>query len=187
MLVIGLTLPIDITGTPTTVDELPLSVVNLDSIPSMRRVFRRKWCARGQCRKTESFAVATNDDRFETRRCSYGGKETSIPFADGKPTHEGRSRGGRLDAVVEEGFDVVGYVMVEPGEDCAGLVCGRREGCRELSGYPVERGNGSAGKLGSMSVWDGEIAAEEAGGCGSRYLGLRLWVCRMNFRDMGAR
>lgn len=69
--------------------------------------------------------MATDDDRFETSCCSYGSEEASITFADGKPAHQGRSWGGGLDAIIEEGFDVVGYIVVEPGEDCAGLVCGR--------------------------------------------------------------
>ena len=92
-----------------------------------------------------------------------------------------------MDAIAEEGFDVVGYIMVEPGEDCAGLVCERREGSRQLCGYPVERRNGFAGEFGSVGIWGREIAAEETGGCGSRCLGVRLWFCGMEFRDIGAR
>lgn len=65
--------------------------------------------------------------------------------------------------------------MVEPCKDRTGLVCGRREGGGELVGYPVKRRNGFARELGRVGVGSGEIAAEEAGGCGSRYLGLRSW------------
>lgn len=165
MLVVRLALPVDITGTPTAVDEFPLSIINLHGVPSMSRVLRRHWCARRQSGETESFAVATNNDRFETSLCSYGSEEASIAFADCKPAHEGRSRGGGLNTIVEEGFDIVGYIMVEPGEYCAGLINGRRERSGELGGYPVERWNGSAGKFGSEGVWAGKIAAEEAGGC----------------------
>ena len=123
MLIIRLAFPVDVTSTPTAVDELPLSVINPDSVPSMRRVFRWQWCAWRKGRETESFAVAANDDRFKTSFRSYGSKEASIAFTDGKPADESRSRGGGLDAVIEEGFYVVRYVMVEPGEDRTGLVC----------------------------------------------------------------
>lgn len=119
--------------------------------------------------------MAADNDRLKTSRGSYSGKEASIAFANSESSHEGRSRGGRLDAIIEEGFNIVGYVVVEPGEDRTGLVCGRREGGGELVGYPIKRRNGFAGELGRVGVWGGEITAEEAGGCGSRYLGLRSW------------
>ena len=118
--------------------------------------------------------MTANDNRLKASRCSYSGKEASIAFANSKPAREGRSRGGRLDAIVEEGFNVVGYIVVEPREDRTGLVCGRRERVGELGGYPVKRGNGFARELGRVGVWGGEIAAEETGGCGSRYLGLNF-------------
>ena len=77
-----------------------------------------------------------------------------------------------MDAIVEKGFNVVGDIVVEPREDRTGLVCGRGERVGELGGYPVERGNGFARELGRVGVWGGEIATEETGGRGSRYLGL---------------
>ena len=76
---------------------------------------------------------------------------------------------------------------MKPCEDCAGLIGGRREGCGELGGYPVQRRNGFARELGSVGVWGREIAAVEAGDCRSNCMGRRLWLCGMELCDVGAR
>ena len=59
----------DMAGTPARVDELPLSVVNPDSIPGMTPGLWRYWIARFEGRKPKSFAVAANDHRF---KASFG-------------------------------------------------------------------------------------------------------------------
>jgi len=57
---------------------------------------------------------------------------------------------------------------VEPSEYAAGLVGGGRERGGELSCEPVEGGDGLAGELLGVCVWDGEVAADEAGGRSGR-------------------
>ena len=66
--------------------------------------------------------MTADDDGFETAFGGDGGEEAGVAFADGEARLEGGDWGGRLDGVVEEGDDVVGDVVVEPGEDAAGFV-----------------------------------------------------------------
>ena len=66
--------------------------------------------------------MTADDDGFETAFGGDGGEETRVAFADGEARLEGGEWGRRLDGVVEEGDDVIGDVVVEPGEDAAGFV-----------------------------------------------------------------
>ena len=59
----------DMAGTPAWIDEFPLSVVNLDSIPGMTCGLWRYWIARFEGREAISLAVASNDHRF---KASFG-------------------------------------------------------------------------------------------------------------------
>lgn len=56
----------DMAGTPARIDELPLSVVDPDSIPRVARGLWRYWIARFKGRKSISLAVSANDHRFKT-------------------------------------------------------------------------------------------------------------------------
>ena len=56
----------DMAGTPAGIDELPLPIVNPDSIPGMTRGLWRYWIARFEGRKSIALAMAANDHRFKT-------------------------------------------------------------------------------------------------------------------------
>ncbi len=75
-----------------------------------------------QSSEPEAFSMASNDYRFKPDLGGESREECGVAFADGKSCREsvGRSRG--FDGVVEEGDDVVGDVVVKPGEDSTGFV-----------------------------------------------------------------
>lgn len=125
----------DVARAPAGVDEFPFAVVDFDGVPGVVHAFGGDGLTRFERGETGAFAVAGYDEGFEAGFCGEGGEEAGVAFADGEACGEGVGWGGGLDAVVAEGFDVVGDVMVEPGEDCAGLVGGGRgEGGGELLG-----------------------------------------------------
>ena len=66
--------------------------------------------------------MAAYDYTFEAGFTSYGCKEASVAFANCETRGKGRCWGGGFNGIVKEGYNVVGYVVVEPGEDCAGFV-----------------------------------------------------------------
>ncbi len=59
----------DMAGPPARIDELPLSVVDLNSVPGMTPGLWRYWIARFEGRKPKSLTVAANDHRF---KASFG-------------------------------------------------------------------------------------------------------------------
>ncbi len=124
----------DVAGAPAGVDELPFTVVNLDGVPGVGAVFGRDGLAGLEWRETGAFAVPADDERLETGFGGEGSEETGVTFADGEAGGQspGGSRGS--DGVVAEGDDVVGDIMVEPGEDSSGLVSWRGERRDELGG-----------------------------------------------------
>ena len=94
-------------------------------------------------------------------------EESGVAFTDGEAGGERGGWGGGLDVAGEEGGGVVGDVVVQPGEDCAGFVGGGGEGGREVDGEGGEGGDGLAREFGGVGVGVGEVAAFEAGGgCG---------------------
>ncbi len=97
--------------------------------------------------------MATDDDGFKASFGCYGGEEAGIAFADSEAGGEGGSWGGWFDGVIEEGNDVVGYIVMKPGEDCSGFICQRSERIRQLVRQPINRRNGLIREFGSMGVW----------------------------------
>lgn len=71
--------------------------------------------------------MAADDDAFEPGFGGEGGEKACVAFADGEAGGEGGGRGGGFEVVVEEGVDVVGDVVVQPDENCAGFVGGGGE------------------------------------------------------------
>lgn len=112
------------TGAPARIYELPFAVVDLDGVPSVGAVFGGDRFAWLEGREAGAFPVAADDERFEASLACNGGEETSVAFADREASGESAGWRGRFDCVVAKGDDVVGNVMVEPGEDGAGLVSG---------------------------------------------------------------
>jgi hypothetical protein len=70
----------------------------------------------------EAFAVAADDDGFESGVGGKGSEEGGIAFANSEPGGESAIGGGGLDVAGEEGGGVVVDVVVEPGKQHAGFV-----------------------------------------------------------------
>ena len=122
MSTVWLALTTDMAGTPARIDELPLSIVNPDSVPGMTHGLWWYWIARFEGRKSISLAVAANDHRLKASFSSQSREETGVAFADGEACGKrgGGSRG--LDRAIEEVVDIIIDVMVEPGEHCTSFV-----------------------------------------------------------------
>ena len=122
--VIRLSFARDVSSAPARVDEFPLPVIDSNRVPRMPLRLLRDRRAWREGRETIPFPMAADNKGFEPRFCSNGGEEGSVAFADGEAGRKGGGRSGGFDSVVEEGDGVVGDVVVEPGEDCAGFVGG---------------------------------------------------------------
>lgn len=123
LLLVGLTLAADVAGAPTGIDEFPLAVVNFHGAPSMVSALGWDQTTRWNRIKAVSLTVTANHDTPHSGFAGDGGEETGIAFADCQTAGEGRCRGRRLNAIVEEGVDIVRYIMMKPCEDDTGLVC----------------------------------------------------------------
>ena len=124
LLAVGFARAGDVAGAPAGVDEFPFAVVDLDRVPRVVAAFRRDGRVGRQGGVAEAFAVAADDEAFEAGFGGEGGEEAGVAFADGEAgLQRGGGRGG-FDGVVEEGDGVVGDVVVQPGEDGAGFICG---------------------------------------------------------------
>lgn len=132
VLVVRLATAADVPSTPTAIDKLPFAVIDLDGVPCVALGFRRQGCARRQSSETIAFSMASNDYRFEPGLGGESREEGGVAFADGKSCREGVGRSRGFDSVVEEGDDVVGDVVVKPGEDSTGFVRYRGERGGEL-------------------------------------------------------
>lgn len=135
LLVVGLACAGYVTGAPTGVDAFPLAVVDLDCVPSVIGVFGRQRGPRRQGGgESEALAMTADDDGFHAGFGGYSGEETGVAFTDGKACGEGGSGSRGLDIVIEEGYDVILDVVMEPGEDTASLVGWRWEWGGQLGG-----------------------------------------------------
>lgn len=125
---VGLACTGDVAGAPASIDDLPLAVINFDCVPGVIGILGGEWDTWFKGFVTaEAFAVAAYDNRFHASFSSYGCVEACVAFAHGKTGIEGGCGGGGFEVVTEEGDDVVCHIVVEPGEDTAGLVGGRGE------------------------------------------------------------
>lgn len=118
---------------PACINEFPFAVIDLDGVPSVSAVFDWNWLARLEGREASAFAMAANDKGFEAGFRCDGGEEASVAFADGKACAEGVGGSGGFDSIVAEGDDIVGDIVMEPGEDSTGLVGRRCEGTDKLA------------------------------------------------------
>lgn len=73
---------LDMTSTPTGVDEFPFTTVDGNGIPSVARGVGGERGARFDGIVSVSFSVATNHNAFEASVCGEGGEESSVAFAD---------------------------------------------------------------------------------------------------------
>ena len=167
-LVVGFALAGDVARAPAAVDQFPLPVVDLDCVPGVVAALWRHALAWPQSCMPIPFPMSANHDTFHARFGRQRCEEPSIALADCETGLEHRGGRGGFDSVVEEGDGVVRDIVVEPGEDRAGFICGRGEGGCQLRCETVEGGNGLAGEFGGVGVWRGEVAADETGGDGGR-------------------
>ena len=168
---------------PAGVDKLPLAVVDAYGVPCVAGcVFRGAWPTWFGRVVAVAFAVTAHDHSLQACALGDGMEDPGVAFADGLAAEDHLA--GALsarDAIVEEAIDVVGDVVVLPGEDGAGLVGGRGEGIAEDVGEVTDwvlSGEGVQRVLGRDVVRPGEITASEArvsdGGRGSRGYGVDL-------------
>lgn len=124
-LVVSLIAEADRASAPTGINQLPFPVVDLDRIPRMRAVLGWDGLAALEWGEASALSVPVYHERFQTGVGSDCGKEVGIALANGKTAGERVSGGRRFDGVVAEADNVIGDIVVHPGEDGAGLV-GRR-------------------------------------------------------------
>lgn len=74
-----------------------------------------------------AFAIAANDDGFETYGEGKSSKETGVAFADSKTRGYGAGWSRGFDGVVEERYCIVCDIVMKPGEDGSCFVGRRRE------------------------------------------------------------
>lgn len=126
--VVGFPLAGDVARAPAAVDQFPFAVVDLHCVPGVVAALCRYALAwRERCMPVP-FTMSAHHDTFHARFSRQRSKETSIAFADCETGLQHRGGRGGFDGVVEEGDGVVGDIVVEPGEDRTGFICGRREG-----------------------------------------------------------
>ena len=116
----------DDAGAPAAVDQLPAArhaaVREVDGVPGVAGAEGGHRGAGGEGSVAVAFAVAADDEGLETAVGGEGGEEAGVAFADGEAALKRAGRRGGLDIVGEEGVDVVGDVIMEPGEDASRLV-----------------------------------------------------------------
>lgn len=78
--------------------------------------------------------MAGDDEGFEAGFGGEGSEEAGVAFADREAGGEGAGGVGGFNGFVAEGDDVVGDVVVEPGENGSSLVGGRCERADQLGG-----------------------------------------------------
>lgn len=72
----------DMSGAPAGIDELPLAVINFNSVPGMGAEFRWDGLPGFEGGPAGTFTVAADYERFQSGFGSDGGEETSVTFAD---------------------------------------------------------------------------------------------------------
>ena len=95
------------TGTPTTIDELPLPSVNLDDIPSVSGVVRGNGIARFELGVSKTLSMAGDDIRLESSLHGQSCKESSVTLTDCKSRLQSRLGCRRLEVIAEEGNSVI--------------------------------------------------------------------------------
>lgn len=102
------TLPTDTSGTPASIQELPVPIVDLDRIPSMACGVPWGWSfAFFEGGETIAFAMATDHDTFQPCPLRDGFVDAGVAFANCFARENGIARCASLNTTAKETFNIL--------------------------------------------------------------------------------